>query len=265
MHEGATLKNCVIRSKSSTAYAVVADGDNITLENVNIESSTGYHLYGNGFYRGIQMQNSNDSTITNCLSQGNLQFGINIESSDNVTVTNCEGYYNGLDGAKLLAHATNIHFVGGTYRLNGTDPINAGDGLDIFAGGNTVDIVGGIYSDNQGNGITAKTDTLTRDEPEIYGIPGNISVTNVTANNNTGSGLTAYAFGDETIPLFVGASFLNCTCQNNLQYGLYINADDVTATNVTVNNSGINGVRIDVRSIDVTLTNVTGDDIVDLR
>lgn len=223
-------------------------------------------MTASGFVRGFHIQNSTNVTLTDCTSTLNSQFGFNVDDSDTVLFDGCVGTYNGLDGIKLRKMAANVTVTGCTLNYNGTDPANAGDGIDIYAGGTDTLIEYSDLSFNDGNGVTAKTDTSTRDEPLVYGVPGNITVRNCTCNDNDGSGLTAYAFGDVTIPLFVGATFLDCECKRNVNYGIYINADEVSATNITVDDSGIHGVLIDVRSgATITLTNVTGDDIVDDR
>jgi hypothetical protein len=94
----------------------------------------------------------------------------------------CHAFDNWLDGFKVRALTTNVKVRGGSAVGNGKSYFggggNAGDGLDAFAGGDTFILSDFTADENDGNGITIKTDTLTRDEPATYGYVRNVQVTN---------------------------------------------------------------------------------------
>lgn len=210
-------------------------GDNVTIQNVEVER---------------------------------FRFGVRVDDSDGVLIEHCELHHNRHDGIKLAKMAENIHIRHCNCHNNGQDwPNFAGDGIDTYAGGMRVLVEHCNLSDNKGNGITVKTDSSSRDEPEVYGIPTDTTVRHCTCNNNYGSGLSAYAWpeDDDTIPLYEDATFEDCESSNNGWYGIYLHADDVTATNIVTSGNARGGVWIGPRSgQNITLDNVTGN-VTDLR
>lgn len=163
-----------------------------------------------------------------------------------------------MDGFKTVAFATHITFRNCHGARNGQSPIDAGDGIDVFAGGDGVLIEDCLFENNLGNGITIKTDTFTRDEPEVYGVVQNITVRGCTCRNNTGWGVIAISGFVPDVPLLQHVTIEAVTCQNNLMDGLLVNAGDVTVGGLNAEPNGRYGVFVDTRSIDVQLSNVTG-------
>lgn len=236
VRSGATLKNVKLTTLYNSSEGVLVNGDNTTVQNVETNR---------------------------------FRFGIRVDDSDDVLIEDCNTHHSRLDGLKLRKMATNIHIRNCDSQHNGQDwPTNAGDGIDTYAGGMGVLIEDCNFSNNKGNGVTTKTDSDNRDEPEVYGIPTDTTVRRCVCNFNMGSGLTAYAFplDDETIPLYEYATFEDCECRSNGNYGVLINADHVTATNIQLDSNGLAGVWIGARSgEDITLDNVTGQGVTDLR
>lgn len=236
VHSGATLRNMNLTTLYNSSEGVQVRGDNVTIQNVNTNR---------------------------------FRFGIRVDDSDTVLIEDCECHHSRLDGLKLTKMATNIHIRNCNCHHNGQDwPTNAGDGIDTYAGGMHVLIEDCDFSNNQGNGITIKTDSASRDEPEVYGIPTDTTVRRCVCNDNFGSGLTAYAFPleDETIPLYQGAVFEDCESKRNGNYGVLLNSDQIALTNIELETNGITGVLIAARSgEDITLEGVTGQSVTDLR
>ncbi len=234
VRSGATLKNVKLTTLYNSSEGVQVRGDNVTVQNVNT----------NGF-----------------------RFGIRVDDSDSVLIEDCETHHSRFDGIKLYKMATNIHIRRCDSHDNGTGWPVAGDGIDTYAGGMGVLIEDCNFSNNKGNGVTVKTNSSNRDEPEVYGIPTDTTIRRTVCNDNYGSGLTAYAFplDDETIPLYEVATFEDCECKRNGNSGVLLNADQITLTNIVLEGNGY-GVWIGARSgEDITLDNVTGQGVTDLR
>lgn len=242
-----SLKNCTIKG-NGLGYGVLVAGSDATLEGVRVE---------NGL-RGVQVEHCNRVTITNCTACQCVQFGFNAEYADSITFDQCSGQYNGLDGFKLRAKATNITFRNCTGMYNGQDPKSAGDGIDVYGGGNGVLIDGGNFSHNLGNGLTLKTDTGNRDEPNVYGMVQNLTVRGAVCTHNTGWGIIAISGFVPDVPLLQHVTIEATTCQNNIMDGLLVNAGDVIVDGLNAEPNGRYGVMIDTRSVDVQLTGVAG-------
>lgn len=205
----------------------------------------------------------------NCRSDDSKQlWGFEASYSDRVEYIGCHADSNWLDGFKIRALSSNISFLGGSATNNGQDPVNAGDGIDAFAGGDTFLIEGTVCDDNLGNGITIKTDSLTRDEPNVYGYVRNIQVSNVMCrNNNPGYGLGLYVFrssrnsyfdsgSSATIPLPQHGFVRGGIFEGNRETGLWIDGHNIVVDSPIVRGNGEHGIEVGVRSINTTLNNV---------
>lgn len=259
MHSGA-LRNCAVIGNGygfngpGFGYGVLVTGSDVTLERVVSE----------GFYRGFEIEQCARVTLSYCTARHNWQFGFNAEFADSITFDHCDSQLNGLDGFKTRAKATNITLMNCYGARNGQDPANAGDGVDVFAGGDGVLIQDCTFELNEGNGVTIKTDTLTRDESAYYGVVQNVTVRGCICRNNTGWGVIAISGFVPDVPLLQHVTIENVTAQSNAMDGLWINAGDVTVDGLNAAPNGRYGVLVDTRSVNVTLANVTGD-VVDLR
>jgi len=251
--QSGSLANCTVVGHG-VGYGVLVTGSDTTIEDVTVSQ----------FARAFEVENCARVTLTNCKARYCTQFGFNAEYADTVVFQNCDSQYHGLDGFKLRAKATHITLTTCYAAHNGQDPVNAGDGVDVFAGGDGVLIENCTFENNQGNGITIKTDTLTRDEPLVYGVVQNITVRGCTCRNNTGWGIIAISGFVPDVPLLRGVTIENVTAQDNVMDGLWVNAGDVTVDGLTATPNGRYGVLVDTRAEAVLLTNVTGD-VVDLR
>ena len=244
---GGSINGGVIRGRSDR-NGVLITGDNATIENMTILNSL----------RGVQVEHCNNVTLRKCSVQYSKQFGFNAEYVDTVLFEDCEGIYSQLDGLKLRAQALNITVLRGTFHHNGIDPMNAGDGIDVFAGGQHVLIDSVICNNNYGNGVTVKTDTLTRDEPETYGVVTDITLRDCICKNNTGWGAIAISGFVPDVPLLDNVTILRGQYQSNLNSGLLINANHVTVTDSDCTGNTAYGVDVDTRAINLTLDNVSG-------
>jgi hypothetical protein len=200
---------------------------------------------------------------------GNDGAGLDILSHGNIAVSNVNALGNGGDGAVLdncdglncsVLLAKTIKLTGlNNFSSNGLEGLeirsfgsislanlisigNGGDGAFIdnaIANAILVDSVGtigftgySIFNDNTGDGLEAKSN-------------GNISMSNVTADGNTGGqGISITADKTGTGVANVTISGTN-SFSGNADAGLEINADGkVTLYNVTANNNVNNGVHI---------------------
>ena len=252
--QSGALRNCAVIGNgygfngAGYGVGVLVTGIDVTLERVVSE----------GFYRGFEIEQCQRVTLSYCTARRNWQFGFNAEFADSITFDHCDSQYNGLDGFKTRAQATHITLTNCYAARNGQDPANAGDGIDVFAGGDGVLIENCAFELNEGNGITIKTDTLTRDEPAYYGIVQNVMVRGCVCRNNTGWGIIAISGFVADVPLLRGVTIENTTTQDNAMDGLWINAGDVTVAGLNAAPNGRDGVLIDTRAENVTLSNVTG-------
>lgn len=245
--QSGSLSNCSIVGNGK-GYGVQVTGDDVVIEDVNARNCL----------RGVQVEGSQRVTVSQCTARECVQFGFNAEYSDSVTFEHCDSQLNGLDGFKLRAKATAISVQFCYSAFNGQDPNNAGDGLDIFAGGNGVTIEDSVFEYNLGNGLTFKTDTLNRDDAATYGIPGNVIARRVTCQHNSGWGISAISGFTPDIPLLHGVTILDSVCIDNTEDGLRIDAGDVIVDGLNVDPNGRNGVYIASRAENVSLSNITG-------
>lgn len=195
-------------------------------------------------------------------------WGFEASEAESVLFDRCIARSNWLDGFKIRRMTFDVVIRGCIATDNGQDPGNAGDGIDAFAGGDTFIISDTICDDNLGNGITVKTDDLTRDDSATYGYIRNIQITNVICcGNDPGYGLAIYPFrnnrnnyfdnppdnDDTTMPMPTHATVLGGYFYDNRETGLWLDAHNIVCTAPEVRRNGEHGIEIGVRAINVTL------------
>lgn len=231
---------------------ISGDSRDVTLTNLTSDKVyTPFYVFGG---TGLTCKRI---TLTNCVavSTGASSFGFEIDECDGVTLIDCKTLSTGLDGVKLRRMTNNVLIMGGYFT-----GAAGGDGLDAFAGGNNFTIIGGTYSGNSINGITIKDDALNKTDPLIYGLVGNVSVTDVRCHNNTGNGLTFHrgdaAPGDPTIPLPVRCTVTGGSFIANGAAGILIGGRQVTLIGVQCARNLQQGIRIIDKAMDVILLGV---------
>ena len=131
----------------------------------------------------------------------NGQFGFHLNDCNDVLLLNCHAERQYLDGAKVRKNTRNVSIIGGSFRYNGRAKLSTkyvGDGLDAFAGGDTLTINGAVFEYNTGNGILIKTGYLNSRKnilpngtsfQHYFGDIGSVQITGVKCCYNTGWGM----------------------------------------------------------------------------
>jgi hypothetical protein len=121
-------------------------------------------------------------------------WGFQIDDANLVLFDDCHATGNWLDGFKMRKRALNVTVRGGSSIGNGvgflSNPdVYAGDGLDAYAGGDSLLIDGFVAEGNWGSGLTIKTGQLQKTDPEGFGYVRDVQLASVRANRNMGAGL----------------------------------------------------------------------------
>jgi len=195
-------------------------------------------------------------------------WGFEASECADVIFRRCRADRNWLDGFKVRRDTRNVTLDHCSASENGQAPSSAGDGIDAFAGGDTFLILGGVFDGNLGNGITIKTDSLTRDDAATYGYVRNIQVIGVRCrNNNPGYGMGIYAYratrnayfdnppsnNATTMPMPCHALVVGGHFEGNRETGLWLDAHNLVCSGSLVKANGEHGIEVGTRAINVTL------------
>jgi len=202
-----------------------------------------------------------------CKGDGALQtYGFECSNSNGVLYKNCFAEENYLDGFKFRALTENTELVDCVARANGQSPTSAGDGLDAYAGGDSFTVRGFVAVDNQGNGMTIKTDILTLDDPSTFGYVRNIQLdsciirgnrygiylaTNTQSVNQFNDNPPAYDQANLPQPKYCTIS--NCQIEDNAFQGIYCNMVGVTMHGGIYRRNGYDGIQVGLRALYVTM------------
>lgn len=190
-------------------------------------------------------------TLDNCHAENSGQYGFRFGDVDGADLIGCRSVVSELDGIKLRKNVRNWVVTGGSFT-----GATGGDGLDAYAGGGDFTINGAIFSGNTLNGIVIKCDDLSASDPVGYGRVRNGIVANVHASGNGGSGLTVHRnngdVDDITEPL-VQSITVSGVFTDNGNYGVFVNARQVSLLGVHAKRNGLDGIRVQAAARDVDL------------
>ena len=191
-------------------------------------------------------------------------WGFGFDECDRVLLEGCHAEGHRLDGYKLRRKAKRVTLRDCNGIGNGVGAV--GDGLDAYAGGNTLRIFGGDWSGNTGNGITIKTDSLSATGAATYGYVEKGLVHGVTAIGNGGNGVGVYPYysgptptptpnaeTDPTTPLVALFTVSDCYAEGNTNYGYYLGGWGVVGSNLRAVANGLDGIYLTPRSRHLTL------------
>lgn len=199
------------------AYNNINDGVHI-LSNGAVKYSTGESSHNGGI--GVYVENLGSITLSNVVGAGNVFYGAELLNSTSSThaAISVSGSTSTLGFSNNGSYGIRLQSMGAVTLKN------------LNLNGNTS---WGLYANNQqaGNGV------------------GNFTVSNVTANNNTGDGLSILSNGIVTLSSVIS--------MGNNDDGVFINSSD---NNVVISNSvfianGGNGIDVQPGIGTVTLTN----------
>ena len=222
-----TIANCAVHAyiynKKILNSLNFIDTDDVTLELVSVQNSSGY---------GLCLVNNFDVLITNSLFANNIRGGMLIYSygNGNIEFNNCSIYNNNAKyhggGVSITLHGRdNIEFKNCTIHNNRAQRAGGGVYIDLYGNGNIEFHHCTIYSNvvqkkhggggGGGGGVS------------IFSKNGSIKFNNCTINNNTvqhtgGGGVLILPTGKSSI------DFCNCTIYINTAWkrggGVYINS-----------------------------------------
>lgn len=239
---------------SAYGFAVRGSSSDITIRD----------CVADGFVRGFNIAGEDEAagliervTLVGCRALNSpTQFGFNVDDADVVTFRDCHAIGNGLDGFKIRRQTRNVSIVGGSASGNGV--LATGDGIDAFAGGDTL-LIDGIVCDGNGvagggGGILVKQDDIDHSD---FGYVQKIQIANVRCRNNASTGLTVYTSPTPAgLPLLKYATILGGYYEGNGDYGVRIGGVGVSMHGGAAVRNGLSGILVDSLSIGVALFGV---------
>jgi hypothetical protein len=205
-------------------------------------------------------------TLDRCVAKNSGEYGFNLGHVDNVLINNCESYFAYYDGIKFTKHVKNTRIIGGNYCYNGLSFLETGtnqrngDGIDMYAGGEQVKVIGANCSFNSGVGVQLKNDDntdLTGYASGKLGMCRDVEFIGMTAENNNIGGIsitinksanTSYSVTDVTI---TGGRY-----NKNGVYGIAVNGGQRIILNSTnTNKNGSVGISVYATSKHVDINN----------
>ena len=206
-------------------------------------------------------------TLDRVVARDSGEFGIYADNARVLKLINCTSTGSWFDGVKLRKNVKGYQAIGGSFTGNGTSwfadgLINqqTGDGLDGYAGGEQITIIGGDYNGNNGAGIQLKNDDatdLTGFGAGKFGRNSKIQLIGVTASyNRVASGVAittnkdaanAYSIKDIVI---TGGTF-----EGNAVYGISTIGFGVSINAANTSRNGFCGIVVEEGSNFVELNN----------
>jgi hypothetical protein len=236
-----------------SAVRIVGDSDGARICDVTADGmSSGFCVAGQ---YGATPGTVRRVVLDRCRALNSAVFGYWVDEADGLELAHCTSAGSGLDGVKLRRNTRNTRIVGGHF-----SGAVGGDGMDCYAGGDTLTIQGAVFSGNGLNGLVIKNDDLNRTDPATYGYVRSANITGVIATGNGGSGIACHRSSgnpdDPTEPLVSGVNIVGAQLNGNGCYGLYLNARRVTAVGVSAARNGLDGVYLEPACRDVDLHGV---------
>lgn len=206
-------------------------------------------------------------SLSNVVARNSGEYGLGFGFVDGLTINNCKATKSWFDGIKFIRHVRNVDIIGGYYCLNGESFFasgaaqNAGDGIDMYAGGENVRLFGGTYNFNRGVGIQIKNDDandLSGYKQGRYGMCRNIEFHGVEASYNSVIGGLALTTNKDVFDSYAvtDVSIIGGRFEGNAVYGIGINGGQrVKITDVNANRNGSRGIVVFESSSDVEVNN----------
>ncbi len=289
--DNASLKSVRITRQApghkTVGVKIRGDTRNILVEDVSVsECMNGFDVEGQPNDPVKQVTFRHCSATHSSPTGKHSQFGFVAADCDELSLINCSADHQGLDGVKLRKSTKHVVISGGSYNLNGTSGLTksgAGDGIDVYPGGDTFIIRDVTCNCNTGSGITIKTDDATAAKPNVVGYVRNIQVANVVCCHNRALGMGIYVKdtgkggGRERIPLPAHATVSGgLFCENgrwgsdkgnpcrldqrildrnrrNTFPGIYIEARNVSLRGPIVRENGGHGIQLAGRTMFCTM------------
>lgn len=165
-----------------------------------------------GFGGGMRFTGSSGSPIKHlfldrCGAERSNGYGMLFEHCERVVNWMPWSCHHRMDGVKLADHVTDYESWGGVHKSNGwiydsegaaTPYSENGNGIDCFAGGDTVTFWGGEFDHNNGGGIYAKTGGQNDPDTGELGLTRNIRAHGVKCRWNETSGFDINRVGGNT-------------------------------------------------------------------
>lgn len=190
-------------------------------------------------------------------------WGMHFDYVDGLVIDNCSSTHNWLDGVKLRKHVIDTTIISGHFDDNGQGWFNAleqvaGDGMDTYAGGYNLRVVGATFNRNAGSGIQMKNDGssgLTGRLPGKHGINRKVELHGIEASfNRVGNGLTLTHNSGPTSYALSDISVFGGFFEGNRYSGVFANGHRITLSGVTAARNEENGIVVgpDARDVEVT-------------
>ena len=172
-------------------------------------------------------------TLDRVVARDSGLYGIQVDNTRDITFINVTATGSWYDGVKLRKNVRGITFIGGDLSNNGAswfaegDAQQTGDGLDCYAGGERIRIIGTKFNNNNSAGIQIKNDDdtdLTGYGVGKYGMARNIELIGVEC-------------------CFNRVNYGLCITSNKLNSNAYL-VSDVVVTGGVFEGNGVGGILV---------------------
>lgn len=189
-------------------------------------------------------------------------WGMELSDVNTALIEDCHSVGHWFDGLKLRKRVFNITILGGVYSDNGTsynsDVSLNGDGIDGYAGADTVKLIGVLGERNNGSAFNFKSGELNRDSSEDYGFVRNLDFIGCTGrlNMNMGINLNLNDQSDLTQPLVSNVSVLGGVYEENGLDGIYVVARNIVINSPKLRRNSRRGLTLSARTMYADLIGV---------
>lgn len=188
-------------------------------------------------------------------------WGMHFDCVDGLTLEQCASTGNWLDGLKLRKHVRDVKIVGGNYDDNGAGwktgiAQTAGDGMDAYAGGERLRIVGATFNRNGGSGLQIKNGFVIDSGygSGKLGLSRKIDLIGIEASyNQVGNGVSITVNEGDASYVVSDVSIQGGLFEGNGSAGVLIHAVRATLSGVKARRNQVTGITVGIYARNVSV------------